>query len=335
MEPKSADVPRLLDALGIQTRDHGVELWGPCPHPDHDEKRPSWSIHNDPQDPANGSHYCFGCQFSGGPVDLVAAVRGISLGGARQWITDRGLWLKGSLPLAVRFEVTNRFRLMTLHLPSGLVEGPLARWPTPIRRYAESRGITAEQVERWELCFAVDGPMGGRIVFPVKDERGMWVGWHARTYCKQDKRYKNASRADGYDPGAIFGMRWWPPLEERGQVVLTEGALDALACERAGARFIAAIGGSEAHARQLLKLQTWSCILIATDGDHAGDAVFKTLKSLLGSRCRVLRVDMPRGKDAAAIQEEQLRELLCRARGSAEAPVESRGRSRRRRLVRR
>lgn len=315
---KNVDVPRLLDALGIKTRSHGDELWGPCPHPDHNETRPSWSIRNDPTHPNNGAHYCFGCHFTGGPVDLVQAVLGISMGGARQWITDRGLWLSGALPLAVRFEVVNRWA-PGLKLPKGMIEGPLERWVTPVRRYAVKRGITEEQRERWDICYTVDGGMGGRIIFPVKDEVGRWLSWHARTYCGQDKRYKNAAREDGYDPGSVFGMRHWPPIECRGDsvLVLTEGAIDALACERVGAEFIAATGGSDPHARQLLKLQSWGCMLVATDGDHAGDKMFQILQHALGSRVDVRRVAIPPGRDAAELTETHLRELLCRVRRNA------------------
>jgi len=188
--------------------------------------------------------------------------------------------------------------------------------------------------------------MGGRVVFPIKDETMRWLSWHARTFCDQDKRYKNAAREDGYDPGAIFGMRWWPPVELRqgATLALTEGAIDALACERAGARFIGAIGGSEAHARQLLKLQPWGTILVATDGDQAGDNVFRSLRHALGRRCSVRRVDVPRGTDAGKLAETpegtaELRRLLCLASVNAapspgwksDAPCPS-GRRRRRRV---
>lgn len=312
---QSADVPRLLDALGIKYRSHGHELWAPCPHPDHKETRPSWSIGNNPQNPSNGSHYCFGCNFNGGPVDLVMAVRGLSMGGSRQWITDHGLWLKGSLPLAVTFEIT-KLLSNKLRIPSKLLSGRLDSWVTPVRKYAQKRGLTDTQCLRWDICYAIDGAMGGRIVFPVKDENEEWLGWHARTFCNQDKRYKNASEGDGFDPGAIFGMRHWPPPDSRAglSLVLTEGALDALACERAGARFLAAVGGSEPHARQLLKLQQWERILVATDGDDAGDRLFRTIKYALGSRVNVRRVEIPRDADAAELTKDELRVLIWQAK---------------------
>jgi len=236
------------------------------------------------------------------------------MGGSRQWITDHNLWLKGSLPLAVTLVVT---KLLTnkLRIPGGLLSGPLPSWTTSVRKYALKRGLTEQQIRRWDICYAVDGSMEGRIVFPVKDANEEWLGWHARTFCDQEKRYKNAATEDGYDPGAVWGMRHWPPYDERAglSLVVTEGALDALACERAGAKFLAAIGGSEPHPRQLLKLQQWERLLVATDGDKAGDKVFKSLCTSLGKRCQVVRVEIPRDYDAAELHPSVLRDLLCHA----------------------
>jgi 5S rRNA maturation endonuclease (ribonuclease M5) len=262
------------------------------------------------------------------------AVRGLSMGGSRQWITDRGLWLKGSLPLAVTFEIT-KLLSNKLRIPSKLLSGNLAVWVTPVRRYALKRGITEAQRFKWDICYAIDGAMGGRIVFPVKDEKEEWLGWHARTFCNQDKRYKNASEGDGFDPGAIFGMRHWPPPDERQglSLVLTEGALDALACERAGAKFLAAVGGSEPHARQLLKLQQWERILVATDGDDAGDRLYRTIKFALGTRVDVRRVEIPRNADAAELTREVLKVLLWQAESERNQSRSSRGSVVRRRLV--
>jgi 5S rRNA maturation endonuclease (ribonuclease M5) len=321
------DVPRLLEALGIKAREHGGELWAACPHPQHSETRPSWSIKDDPHDPANGTHYCFGCQFTGTPVDLVAAVIGIPPGAAYRWIKDRGFVLQGVLPLEVALSV--RTRTTALRIPRGLIAKPFERWATPVRVYAQRRGLTPEQVKRWELCYAIDGDMAGRIVFPCQDVDGTWLSWHARTYCAQDKRYKNASAADGFDAGAVFGLRWWPDSEVRSEstLVLTEGALDALACEREGAAYIAAIGGSEPHARQLLKLASWGRILVATDGDKAGDNLYLTLRQAIGAKVDCRRVDIPRTTetekwDAAKLAVKQpgkLRTLLLLAENGESA----------------
>lgn len=307
------DVPRLLDALGIKYRTHGSELWAPCPHPQHNETRPSWSIQTDPQSDSHGVHYCFGCQFTGSAIMLVQTLLGdVSWSHAKQWVTDRGLWLKGAVPLEAVLELRSpRGRKLTI--PWGLRDGALETWVTPARRYAVKRGITPAQVLRWRIMYAIEGDMAGRIVFPIRTPAGEWQSFHARTYVGHEKRYKNASEADGFDPGAIFGTEHWAQHRDVKQVstlVVTEGAINALACERAGAHYIAALGGSEAHARQLLKLSEWGRVVAVTDGDTAGDKLADSLRSQLSRSTKVERAPMPAGMDAADMAPTALKEML-------------------------
>lgn len=308
-----ADIPRLLDELGIKYRTHGTELWAPCPHPKHKETRASWSIQSDPQSTSHGVFYCFGCHFTGNaPALVMEKLGGVSWGHALQWMTDKGLWLKGALPLDAKLEVrAPRFR--KLKIPSGLRGGPLDQWVTPARRYAVSRGITPEQVLRWRIMYGIDGDMVGRIVFPLRTLGGEWQSFHARTYAGHEKRYKNASEEDGYDPGAIFGEEFWPldaGIKRASTVVLTEGSINALACERAGATFLAAIGGSEAHARQLLKLSMWGRLVTVTDPDDAGERLAKELAMQLSRTTKVEHAIIPKGMDAQQMPPAKLREVL-------------------------
>jgi hypothetical protein len=246
------------------------------------------------------------------PALVMEVLGGVSWGHALQWITDKNLWLKGAIPLEAALEVrAPRFR--KLRIPSGLRGGPLDTWVTPARRYAVNRGLTPEQVLRWRIMYGIDGDMVGRIVFPIRTVGGEWQSFHARTYAGHEKRYKNASEEDGYDPGAIFGEEFWPivgGIKKAQTLVLTEGAINALACERAGATFIGAIGGSEAHARQLLKLSMWGRIVAVTDGDAAGDKLATGLIGQLARTTKVERAAIPPGKDAAEMAPALLREVL-------------------------
>jgi DNA primase len=319
------NIPALLAKLGIEANDYGGELWAPCPHPNHKETRPSWSIANRPLEDSHGTFFCFGCHFTGGPTKLVSTLIGISEPSAYRWIRDNGLELKGTIPLEVHVEIKRNVS-STLKIPSRFRTGALRDWVTPVRRYIEQRGITPRQVERWSLGYVIDGAMGFRILFPCIDHSGKWLSWHGRTFVDADKRYKNAGKDDGFDPGALFGLQHWPKdPNSRDEVVVTEGAIDALACEREGATHIAAIGGSEPHQRQLLKFTGWKRILVATDGDHAGDKLFETLRASIGARSRVVRVPMPRVESGekwdagnlALKKPGELERLLCHARESA------------------
>ena len=308
---KLANLPKLLDYLGVKYRDHRGELWAPCPHPNHDEKRASWSIHNAPGNPeGHGSFYCFGCHFQGGPLDLVQAVLGFSRSHAIAWMTEREFWLEGVVELKTAIEVR---RAVGLTVPTGLVSGkPLEEWHPMARDYAIGRGITAEQVTRWGLCYALTGDLAGRLVMPLRAPDGEWRSYHARTFVDSEKRYMNASTEQGYDPGAIFGAVRWPCVTERRSqtLVLTEGALDALACERAGVEYVGAVGGSEVHPRQLLQLASWGRIVMASDGDAAGDALAVRVATMLRAHSVVVRAPIPKGCDAQDLDPYELAEVL-------------------------
>lgn len=55
-----------------------------CPFPDHADKSPSFEIKK------NGIYWrCYGCNISGGSIDLVKQMRGVSFIEARSWLLDR------------------------------------------------------------------------------------------------------------------------------------------------------------------------------------------------------------------------------------------------------
>jgi DNA primase len=305
------DVRRMLDALGIAFTEQHSELWARCPSPKHEEVEASWSINAKTGDDACGLHHCFGCGWGGTPVDLVAEVIGTQASSARQWLRDQGLVIGETVPLDVELVVRRR-AASGLRVPTTM-GGPLPAWATPARRYAEARGITPEQVTRWDLGYAVDGRLAGRVIFPVADELGRLRSFHARSFVGDRTRYMNATRRDGHDPGAVFGQRHWPPsldFRKRHAVALTEGALDALACERAGSPFIGAIGGSEPTPSQIVKLSTWGGVIVATDNDKAGNKVAELIALGLGRHCQVARATMPPGADACDLTCADLAAIL-------------------------
>jgi DNA primase len=52
----------------------GQALVGCCPHPDHDDERPSFYIYDDCR------FYCYGCRWRGDVTDLHAGVQGLKPG---------------------------------------------------------------------------------------------------------------------------------------------------------------------------------------------------------------------------------------------------------------
>lgn len=306
-------VPDLLHRLGVRVASRGgARLWARCPHPDHDDRDPSWYIIDDPQDRMHGRHHCYGCGWGGWPVHLASAVLDLPLREARAWVREGA---SAPAPTSVSVEVLPTAARFSL--PSGVRFGPLNTWPTPARRYARGRGLTPGQVARWGVGYCVEGKLAGRVVFPVRSGAGEVVGYVARTFVGARVPHRTPDKRDGADLGAVYGEQHWPPPPERAVVRVTEAVIDALAVERAEPGPIGAVLGSSLHPSQVGRLSTFQRVVVVSDGDEAGDKLAEDLAAQLARWCEVLRAPVPRGLDCAKLERRDvgvLRRVLHSAR---------------------
>ena len=295
------DVPRLLALLDVRTEERSRgDLWAACPFPGHAEEEPSWHI-----DAETGLNHCFGCHRGGSAADFVAEVVEFSgYGAAVAWMREKGVFEEQRGIAGV--VVVSRLPVRTsggLDEPNGIDAGPLDDWPAPIRRYALRRGLTVAQAGRWGVAAGIVGRMRSRLWLPLRGRNGRLLNWTARAIDDRTPRYRNPSRDEGPDVAAVFGEAGWPDGPADHEVVVTEGELNALACERAGARFIAALGGSSLDPQQIAKVARFGRIKLMFDPDRAGEALQHALGPL--SRWReVGRPDLPAGLDPCAIEEQ-------------------------------
>jgi 5S rRNA maturation endonuclease (ribonuclease M5) len=197
---------------------------------------------------------------------------------------------------------------------------PLQDWPSQAREYIESRGVTAEQVERWGIGYAIEGRLQGRIVIPIRNETG-WASYTARDFTgRASRRYLYPPSGES-DSTAMFGEEHWPADKEFKVLVVVEGAMDALAVERVTGNgmtltwFVAALGGGSSfrleHAR---RIATWSRVIVATDPDAAGDKMAKRIKAAISRHALVFRCRLMEGTDAASTPPELLERWLMTSR---------------------
>lgn len=298
-------------ALGIEFKDHHGELWACCPFPDHDEKTASWSIKQ------NGLHYCFGCSMGGGAIGLVKMVFDFKLSSvAAMWLEENGLFLDGAMPLDIELEMSRpNLTQPQVELPEHSRWTRLDEWVTPARRYALTRGITPEQVDRWGLGYSAGGYYANRILIPTREHKtGRLISITGRAWSPtKTPKYLNSKEAHGWDPGAIFGEYHWGEYLSRSTLVLTEGELNALACERVGAQFVGALGGSTLQKEQVLKLSQFQRVIIAVDIDRAGTQIAEELRATLARWKRTHVVAFPDKRDPNDLEREDpnlLRALL-------------------------
>lgn len=307
------DLPSVLKRLGIEVESTGRMIIGKCPV--HRDRHPSWHMRND-GGPKHGLHICRSCGFSGDLVDLVARVKGF--GDARGFEADDVCakvreWLKSDEqapepPRAVIVRASAA-RALAFRLPGEVELGPVESWPTPARAYMLRR-CTSAQVARWGFGYAVHGRLESRIVLVVRNQAGAPVSYTARTFVEHPTRYLNPREWEGADKSAVFGVQYWPEIEERSTVWVTEGIINALAVERAvpGA-CVAGLLGSRIHPRHIAALRTFREVVLVMDPDAAGERAAQKLHAAIG-QCR--RVVLPSGYDADGLGPELGRYLWSR-----------------------
>lgn len=320
------DVPKLLEALGVDAIPRGQEYWARCPLHEGD-RTPSWQMRCDPGADKHGLWRCYGCGKNGNAVQLVMALEDLTYREARAWIA-KGC-LERPAPIPARVVVDVEPEVPRFELPPGVVVTPMERWPFTVRRYAAKvaslRVLAPWQVDRWQIGYGASGLLAGRVVVPVRDARGVLCAYTARSFVGHERKYLEPTAKEGADISAVFGEEHWPAVEERALVVVTEGALNALAVERAssvleaeldGRRVaVAAVRGSHLSPVRASRLATFQRVLVASDPDAAGDKVHEQIRAACGRWSNVHRVVFPEGTDAAELEQTHLERLLLDAMG--------------------
>lgn len=287
------DVPFLLERLGIRAERRGEKLEALCPHPDHNDRSPSWVMYDGGE--RHGAHKCLSCGFGGDAITLVRAVTGLGFRDALTFLTSSER--AGAVLLDV--QVVARPLMGPTTLPDGVVFAPLDEWPSTPRDYLKGRGVTALQVAQWRLGYATEGQIAGRILFPTVSADGKLIGWSARSYIGAKPKYKSASRHHKPHPGGIYGEQAWPPHTERQRLVVVEGQLDGLAIDRECGVPFGALRGSQLDPGQSRRLASWPEVLVLTDPDAAGMRVGQELQFVLGRHCDVQVRVLPAATDPA------------------------------------
>lgn len=288
------DVPRLLEKLKIVARPNRDEFVALCPF--HDDVSPSWSIQR-----STGNHHCFACGAGGPASTLVLHVLdaerlGWSRGDAWEWMRKQGC-VVGEAEVALDVELYLRLPepRRSFALPVSIRCGePLSDWPTPARRYLESRNIEERQVRRWGIGYAVEGRLAGRIVFPVRSADGRVLSYSARSFVGSPVRYLTPDESERPDKGVLFGEQHWTATN-RGRVVVVEGAIKALAVERAVGGEIAGLLGATQSSSAIVvaKLSSFREVIVLRDSDLAGEKAANALYAALARHTMVRLLQVP------------------------------------------
>lgn len=301
---------KVVASLGIEiANSRGSRAWALCPF--HEDHSPTNFFIRTKGKRAGQSH-CFSCKGGGTLIDLVMHVRSCDFEAASAYIDLLG---KGFEPPRRHVRIIERppkLGRARFKMPSTVIFKPLEKWSSRAKKYALGRGITPEEVDRFQIGYAIDGPLSCRIVIPWISTYGQFAGYSARTFIDEEPKYLTPDARDNADLSVMFGEHTWSGLNE--VIVVTEGALNALAVLRAIDDYridIGAMGGSDINGMHMIKLASFKKVVILTDSDPAGDKAAKDMVYALGRYVKHLpRVVLPYKKDCLDVGRDYLRTKL-------------------------
>jgi DNA primase len=326
-----AEIRSRIDIVELVGREihltkQGKTWKGLCPF--HQDKNPSFTVTSQ-----SGTYRCWSCGESGDIFSWVMKRQNVDFADAlRTLAKEAGVVLTGKgsqVPPSVRHAQEAAMDEALSFFKEHLSKSSVAK------EYCERRGLDNETLTTWEIGYAPEVPgalavhlkkkgfsladckalflvdedphggffdkFRGRLMFPIRDEKGTLVAFGGRLLGDGVPKYINSSDTPLYRKSKVlYGMnRARNGFGKDRRAVLVEGYLDVIACHRAGVTSaLASLGTSlsEDHAKLLKRWVDEVVILYDSDvaGQKAADRAVSIL-SVEGLRVRVAL--MPQGED--------------------------------------
>ena len=256
---------------------------------------------------------CFSCKARGNVLDFVAAMEKCS-------VRDAAINLQTWFGITGSEEGT-RAEKENSEVPAAEEqsesEAPAENKPLSftLRRidhahpYLVSRGVSKELAEEFGIgYFGGKGSMSGRIVIPIRSERGELVAYAGRSVV--DGREPKYKLPPGFHKSLeLYNLHRAAKMSPE-TVVLVEGYFGCLHVEIAGYSAVALMGSSMSSRQEDLLAQTFDDVWIMMDGDEAGRKASDDLVLKLSRRMFVRCVDLPSGKQPDDMTADELKKLL-------------------------
>lgn len=326
----AADIVQIIGET-VKLKRTGHDFRGPCPF--HQGKGPNFSVA-----PAKGMYYCFVCHESGDVFKFVQKKLGMDWPTAIKYVGDRsGIDVvdtpnrpKAVDPNAKNWEVLASSAEWFRNQLQDPVLGKEAL------RYLNDRGIDAAAIDRFELGYAprdeqllrkhlhslgfddtrqldagilkpaADGRdarinFRDRVMFPIVDERGNYVGFGGRALGDAVPKYLNSAASEVYQKGrTLYHMHVAKHAMRRERsAIVVEGYMDAIRVALAGFDTVVAPLGTALTEEQAALLMRYAAeVFLLYDSDKAGlEATFRSGLELLRHGASVRVVTLPSGED--------------------------------------
>ncbi len=330
MADEVAEIRRKVDIVDlvsqrVSLKQVGRKWKGLCPF--HEDKNPSFDVN-----PDIGYYRCWSCGAKGDVFTWVMETQKVDFGDALKILAKMaGVTLQQfkSVDLSVREQRENAMAEALLYFRNSLNTSPVAK------DYLRDRGLDEETIQTWELGYAPDLDFGlasqlskkniplsegkmlylieadqsggyydrfkGRLMFPIRDERGALVAFGGRILGSGQPKYINSSDTPLYSKSRVlYGMNKAKEMMSSTRVaVLVEGYLDVIACHRAGAKnAVASLGTSLADDHVKLLRRWCETVVVLYDADPAGQKASERASDLLSAAGLNVKVAvMPEGQD--------------------------------------
>jgi len=311
----------------------GREFKACCPF--HNEKTPSFTVNDE-----KGFYHCFGCGAHGDAIRFLTDHRGLPFMDAVKELAGKAGM---EVPAPDPRDRERQERSAGLHDVMAAAQKWFAEQLNGVdggeaRAYLSGRAIDAKAIERFGLGLAPDSrgklktalkQLGedklvesgmliqpeegkkdsydrfrGRIMFPVRDQRGRVIAFGGRILGPGEPKYLNSPDTPLFDKGrTLYNIdRAGPASRQAKRLIVVEGYMDVIALDRAGIAEVVAPNGTAVTEAQLERMwrldgQPICCF----DGDAAGQkaAVRAALRALphLAPERTLRFVALPSGQD--------------------------------------
>lgn len=309
----------------IQLKKTGKTWKGLCPfHPD---KNPSFTVNGE-----TGRYKCWSCGAAGDIFDWEMNRRNVDFVEALQTLASiAGVTLSKGKVTAPSVKLSQESAMSEA---LAFFKEQLDKSSTALE-YCEGRGIKPDVVAKWEIGYAPDvwealttrltkagfnvelcrelflidqrdrggyyDKFRGRLMFPIRDEKGQLVAFGGRVIGDGQPKYINSSDTPLYRKSRVlYGMHAAKEqISKLRQAVLVEGYLDVIACHSAGCTHALASLGTALAEEQAKLLKRWCDeVVILYDSDDAGRKAAERAIGILKTEGLAVRLAlMPQGED--------------------------------------
>lgn len=282
----------LADEYTDLSKQYNDEWVGHCPHPDHHDPTPSFTIYN-----KNGEEkwFCFGCNTGGDCIDFI------------NWITDMS-WQESVIYLANKYDIPlPKDKHDKVYKRNKLISDKYRRdVKERAYNYLYSRGLNNDDIDKWNIGY---DKYEDRIVFPMFNRFNNIIGFNKRRIKddgnKYNKKYIHSPNSEIFKKSQyLYGTNNIDTKYE--YIMITEGVMDVILADKYKLKNVVCTLGvalTKEHIPYLKSLN--KTVVLIYDGDNKGqEAIKKASELLLENNIYCKTVSLPKNKDLADVALE-------------------------------